>query len=355
MPTSRQKMKGNAENPAADAVENFFETKTIIMKKIIFLQLLLFTSLIVFSQSTRQAPPVWGHYKKLSAYSAKPTKGMEAFDTLHFILAPGETRVENIERSSGPSEEKIKAPESKCDPAACQPGELIGNGRKRAPYYLGAAEKFLIPDFPANSSPQTRAELDYLLQLQQQRSEEDVRASMFYAGVYYRTSVQPGDNDHKRFQRNLFHIGRSIGTWFNADSLPITAALVANVWKDAEYYIWKYKNYFIRIRPYRRESKLQNLEETNWAAYPSGHATNSYVNAYLYSELLPEFSSFFIKDAYDMAHSREIIGVHYPSDSESGRVLAWQMIKRLMSCEKFRKDFEAAKAEIKKVKGQKGF
>jgi len=137
--------------------------------------------------------------------------------------------------------------------------------------------------------------------------------------------------------------------------LPLTAALAANVWKDAEYLIWKYKNYFIRIRPYKLEPALQNLEETNWAAYPSGHATNSYVNAYLYSELLPEFSSFFIKDAYDMAHSREIIGVHYPSDSESGRVVAWQLIKRLLSNEKFKKDFEAAKIEVEKIKKQKGF
>ena len=333
----------------------FFETKTITMKKIIFLQLLLFTTLFVFSQSIKQTPPTWGHYKKLAGYSAKPTKGMESFDTLHFVLAPGETRVEHIERSGGPSVEKPKAPESKCDPATCQPGEVIGNGKKRAPYYLSTTEKFFIPDFPANSSSQTRAELNYLLQLQTQRSEEDVRASMFYAGVYYKTSIKPGDNDYRKFQRNLFHIGRSIGTWFNADSLPLTAVLAANVWKDAEYIIWKYKNYFIRIRPYKLEPALQNLEETNWAAYPSGHATNSYVNAYLYSELLPEFSSFFMKDAYDMAHSREILGVHYPSDSESGRVLAWQLVKRLLSNEKFKKDFTAAKEEIIKVKNQKGF
>jgi acid phosphatase (class A) len=325
------------------------------MKRIIFLQLLLLTTLVVFSQSAKRVPPAWGHYKKLSAYSAKPTTGMEAFDTLHFILSAGETRVEQIERSGGPYEKKTNAFESKYDPATRQQGELIGNGKKRAPYYLNTTEKFFIPDFPSNSSPQTRAELDYLLQLQAQRSEEDVRASMFYAGVYYRTSIQPGNNDYKKFQRNLFHIGRSVGTWFNADSLPLTAALAANVWKDAEYLIWKYKNYFIRIRPYKLEPALKNLEETNWAAYPSGHATNSYVNAYLYSELLPEFSSFFIKDAYDMAHSREIIGVHYPSDSESGRVLAWQLVKRLLSNEKFKKDFEVAKEEIIKVKNQKGF
>jgi len=302
------------------------------MKKTTLIFLSLFASILSFSQSTKE-PSAWGHYKRLLSYSVSSAKNQEALDTLHFVLAPGETRVTDLNKIDS----------------------LIGNGRKRAPYYLSTAEKFSIPDFPANSSAQTRAELDYLLQLQQQRSEEDVRASLFYAGVYYRTSIQPREKDYAKFQRNLFHIGRSIGTWFNADSLPLTAALVANVWKDAEYIIWKYKNYFIRIRPYKLEPRLKNLEETNWAAYPSGHATNSYVNAYLYSELLPEFSSFFIKDAYDMAHSREIIGVHYPSDSESGRILAWQIVQRLLATEKFKKDFAAAKDEIKKVKDKKGF
>ena len=324
------------------------------MKKILLSPLPLLSALFVLSQDIKQAPAPWGHYKKLSSYSTRAATGREAFDSLHFVLAAGETKVGYIERVGGPSD-KTKARESMSGPATHPTGDLIGNGRKRVPYYLGTTEKFFIPDFPANSSAQTRAELDYLLQLQAQRSEEDVRASLFYAGVYYRTSIQPSDADYKKFQRNLFHVGRSIGTWFNADSLPLTATLVANVWKDAEYLIWKYKNYFIRIRPYKLEPKLKNLEETNWAAYPSGHATNSYVNAYLYSELLPEFGSFFIKDAYDMAHSREIIGVHYPSDSESGRVLAWQLVKRLLTIEKFKKDFEAAKEEIEKAKTQKGF
>jgi acid phosphatase (class A) len=317
------------------------------MKKIILTKLLLLTiSLAVFSQqnSNVKPPPAWGQYKKLSAYSPEPSKGMEFFDTLLFVLAPGEKRIMEIERGGGnePSPAKVVM-------------DLVINGIRKVPYYLSKLEKFEIADPPANSSPQTRAELDYLLQLQQQRSEEDIRASTFYASVYYNVGVRPGDNEYARHRRNLFHVGRSIGTWFNADSLPLTATLVANVWQDASYYIWKYKNYFLRIRPCKLEPKVKNTEETNWAAYPSGHATNSYVNAYLFSELIPEFSSFFVKDAYDMAHSREIIGVHYPSDSESGRLLAYQLVQRLLLKETFKKDFDAAKEEINKVKTTKGF
>src|SRR4030095_9007421 len=99
--------------------------KTIAMKKIIFLPLLLFTTLIAFSQN-KQVPPAWGHYKKISSFSPSPIKGMEPSDTLHLLLATRKKKVKAIERNSGPSIEKLKAPESKCDPAACQPGELIG-------------------------------------------------------------------------------------------------------------------------------------------------------------------------------------------------------------------------------------
>ena len=141
----------------------------------------------------------------------------------------------------------------------------------------------------------------------------------------------------------------------NIHELFLLTTTAKKFFEHAEFYIWKYKNYFLRIRPYKLDEKINNLEETNWAAYPSGHATNSYVNAYLYSELIPEFSGFFLKDAYDMAHSREIIGVHYPSDSESGRLLAYQLVKRLLKNEKFKKDFDAAKLEIEKIKSTKGF
>lgn len=299
--------------------------------------------------------PARGHYSKLAKYSATPQKGNEKIDALRFQSESSTTAMPEKEQASGPNESsKVKAPASACDPEACQ-SEVIGNGRKRTPYYLSGKEKLKVAEPPANSSAQTRAELDYLLQLQSQRTDEDVRASLFYAGVYYRTGIQSADPAYTTFRRYLFHIGRSIGTWFHPDSLPLTAELAANVWKDTEYNIWKYKNCFMRIRPYKLELRLENKEETNWAAYPSGHATNSYMNAFLFASLIPEFSDFFMKDAYDMAHSREIIGVHYPSDSESGRQLAYEVLQQLKKSEQFRKDWNAAKEEIKKIRASKGF
>jgi acid phosphatase (class A) len=327
--------------------------------KLVFLILMLFAGPALFSQGQStpgniSIPAARGHYKKLMTYSGTPVNGKERFDSLRFELADPSQRILTLDNGKKEVAAR-KVPESKCDPEACQPAAIFANGRKRLPHYLKGDELYNIPEPPANSSPQTRAELDYLLQLQSQRTEEDKRASAYYAGVYYRTSVTSADADYPAMSRNLFHIGRSIGTWFHPDSIPLTAQLVANVWKDTEYVIWKYKNYFLRIRPYKLEPALENLEETNWAAYPSGHATNSYVNAYLYQRLIPEFSDIFFKDAYDMAHSREIIGVHYPSDSESGRILAWQVVDLLFQNKEFLADLEKVNAELRAAKLHKGF
>lgn len=256
---------------------------------------------------------VRGHYKQLRDFNPKAKSLNEAIDTLTFPFNPitAEKRL------------------------SLKPIYLIGS----------SPDDFQIPEPPANSSEQTLAELNYLLNLQKERLADDVNSALYKAGVFYNLRITPTDSAYEQNKKNLFYIGRSIGTWFNPDNLPLTADLMAKVWQDASYFIWTFKYKYLRVRPYVLEPALNNLEETNWAAYPSGHAANSYINAYIYRELAPEFSDVFIKDAYDMAHSREIIGVHFPSDSEASRILAQQFVETLFRKEKFLKDFEEVKEE----------
>jgi acid phosphatase (class A) len=276
--------------------------------------ILLFAALFAVSfvlTNNKELTPARGHYKQLQTYSGKPASSNLEIDQQKFPF----------DATSAEKRLSIK------------------------PYYLSHTVDFKIPDPPANSSEQTRAELNYLLALQNQRTDDQVRAALNMAGIYYNIRVKPSDSTYAQYRKNLFHIGRSIGTWFSPDNLPATADFMARVWQDASYYIWFYKYKFLRVRPYVLEPALQNLEETNWAAYPSGHSANSYVNAHVYSELASEFTDVFLKDAYDMAHSREIIGVHYPSDSEASRVFARRLVNELFKNEKFLKDFELVKKE----------
>jgi acid phosphatase (class A) len=283
------------------------------MKKLLLLTLLVGgLQTIVVGQSPINNDVARGHYKQLNNYSGQ-VDGKQAIDTLFFIYD----------------------------------ATLAEKRLSLKPHYLTTiTEKdFTLPDVPANSAARTRAELNYLLALQQQRTELDVNTSLFMAKVYYNPRLKPEDANYKTYRNNLFFIGRSVGTWFNAQNLPQTANLMAKVWQDASYFIWLFKYKYARVRPYILEPALNNLEETNWPAYPSGHAANSYINAYIYSVLAPVFSDVFLKDAYDMAHSREILGVHYPSDSESSRLLAQQFVSMLFKNKEFLQDFDKVKAE----------
>lgn len=284
------------------------------MKRIFGTLILLTLFTTSHSQKIQRAlTPARGHYKQLSTFSLKPKSANEEIDKQRFI-----TDKETIERRISLS-----------------------------PVYLKnvKVDDFKIPDVPANSSEQTRAEINYLLALQNSRTDEEVRASLYMADIYYNLRVMPGDSTYTKYRRNLFHIGSSIGSWFNPDDLPVTANLIASVWRDASYFMWSLKFKYARIRPVFIDSDVKNLQETDWAAYPSGHASNSYINAYIYQELAPEFTDVFIKDAYDMAHSREILGVHYPSDSESARIFARQFVNMLFQNPEFLKDFELVKKE----------
>lgn len=284
------------------------------MKRVPGILILLALVTISYGQKIqRSLTPARGHYKQLSAFSPKAKSPNEEIDKQKFI-----TDQETVERR-----------------LSLTPVYLINV----------KVDDFKIPDVPANSSDQTRAEINYLLALQNSRTDEEVRASLYMADIYYNLRVKPEDPTYKRYRSNLFHIGSSIGSWFNPDNMPVTADVMANVWRDASHFIWALKFKYARIRPVFIDADIKNLQETDWAAYPSGHASNSYINAYIYQELAPEFTDVFIKDAYDMAHSREIIGVHYPSDSESARIFARQFVNMLFQNDKFLKDFEAVKKE----------
>ena len=290
------------------------------MKYLLKIFLLLIISVNTYAQkNARPFTPISGHYKELAKLSGNaipdssdrkqfPLEGLSPKNALKLLLKPV--------------------------------------------YLLHPVSEFRLPDFPANSSAQTKAEIEFLLKLQvTARSEEKVKESLAFANIYYDVFVKPTDSTYNRFQKNLFHIGRQL-PYFTPEKLPITAKLMTKIWSDCTYYFWALKFQYNRTRPYMLDSRIKNLNNTNFQAYPSGHASTSYVAAYIYQELMPEQTDLFVKNAYDMAYSRELIGVHYPSDSEAGRIFARQFVNYLLENPQFQKDLAEAKMEIESVKKQ---
>jgi acid phosphatase (class A) len=207
------------------------------------------------------------------------------------------------------------------------------------PFYLQniSVNDFKLPDPPANSSDQTRAELNYLLYLQHNRSSEDISESLYMSNNPDTPSA----------------IGQALGYWVEPQKLPLTDSLMDKVSQDGNFFLWSFKFKYARVRPYILEPKIHDLEESLASSYPSGHVTYAYINAYIYQELAPEFSDYFIAKAYIMSHARQVIGVHYPSDCEGSRIFARQFVNMLFENEKFRQDFEKVKKEWASKKNEK--
>jgi acid phosphatase (class A) len=290
-------------------------------KAIINLSLACIFSVNIFAQKVilPTLTPISGHYKELAKLSGKPKP--DSSDRKQFPL----------EILSSKNALKLN---------------LVPQ------YLILPASEFKLPDFPANSSEQTKAEIEFLLKLQASaRSEEKVKESLAFANVYYDVFVKPADASYDLMQRNLFHIGRQL-PWFTPQNLPLTAKMMTKVWSDCTYYFWALKFQYNRTRPYMLDARIKNLNDTKFQAYPSGHASASYVAAFVYQELVPESKDLFVKNAFDMAYSREIIGVHYPSDSEAGRIFARQFVNELLKNEAFQKELIAVKKEILSVKNK---
>ncbi|MEL6252532.1 MAG: phosphatase PAP2 family protein [Bacteroidota bacterium] len=205
--------------------------------------------------------------------------------------------------------------------------------------------------YPANSSDQTQAELEFLLAWQNKRTEKEIKRSKeFLAPIGYWPHIDILEN-HERYQKNrehLFYEGRAVmGAQVNAENYPATAHLLAGVTKDMRVMEFAVKFHLLRPRPYHLDKRLQALANMSSPSFASGHTLWAYIQAYTWSELIPEKRIDFLNIAYEVGESREIMGIHYPSDEEASRVLAHKMLSLMWENPEFQKDFEAAKSEWK--------
>lgn len=216
------------------------------------------------------------------------------------------------------------------------------------PHYMTAPlSAFTALTPPANSSPQTRAELDYLLKLQASRTAEEQAWCEQLAGIYYHPLiVNPADTRFGANRDNLFFVGRGLGPQFSQRHLPKTADLLARVYHDAMIQVVELKLHYARPRPHHLEARLRAEDaRIPHGSYPSGHSFASYLNAEILARLAPGSTEMLFASARDMAWSRELLGVHYPSDSEAGRIFARDFARLLFDNVPFRRDFAAVQQE----------
>lgn len=98
---------------------------------------------------------------------------------------------------------------------------------------------------------------------------------------------------------------------------PLTASIVLDL-----------KAKYARTRANDVDPSLKTAIPVPWhKAYPSGHATQSFITALAFANVFPEKSDAFMRLAAKVAINREIAGLHYTSDSDVGAILAEQIWK----------------------------
>ncbi|MFK7813468.1 MAG: phosphatase PAP2 family protein [Maribacter sp.] len=291
------------------------------MQKTLLL-LLLVQSATIFAQSLHPLESVTNHYEDFQKLSATPSAERAALDSINYL------------------------------PSSYSPVALLY--MMLSPAYLSEGQINALKNsvkHPANSSDQTKAELNYLLDWEGKRTKaQEVRTAEVLAPVGYwpHVNVMKDNEGYEENRRHLFFEGRTVlGNECTPDNYPATTKLLEGITKDMRIMEFTVKYHLLRPRPYHLEPKLKPLAIMSSPSFASGHTLWAYIHAFAWSELMPAKRKQFLDLAYEIGESREIMGIHYPSDDEAARVLAHGMLSAMWSNPVFMKDFKAAKLEWK--------
>lgn len=244
------------------------------MKKM-FLLFVLLTTGYSFSQSLYPLESAKNHYAELQKLDGNPSSDRSSLDALSFT------------------------PD--------QYNSVALTYTLMAPAYLTGNQVEALKNsvhFPANSSEQTRAELDFLLEWQEKRTPEQVhRTSKVLAPIGYWPHIN-AKKDHERYQRNakdLMFEGREVlGEQCSASNYPATFKLLQGVTKDMRIMEFTVKYHLLRARPYVLEPKLKPLQIMGSPSFASGHTLWAYIQAFIWSELVPAKRQQFLDLAYEI-------------------------------------------------------
>lgn len=212
----------------------------------------------------------------------------------------------------------------------------------RTAYYINASilnVSDLLPDPPAVGSRANDAELSELHRIEQQRTPGQI------------AKAQADDAEE-----DMFVFKTVLGQGFTPQALPMTAALGAHVKNEQSVAGGELKRHFQRPRPYQTDSTLHPVCTIKPTAdsYPSGHSLTGYLEALTLSELVPEKRSEILARADEYARNRVICGVHYPSDTEASRRVAYAIFGFMLATPRFQQDLAAAREELRKDLGFAG-
>lgn len=220
----------------------------------------------------------------------------------------------------------------------------------------------LLPPALAADSALQKQDMAAVLAMQQARTPELIKRAQ-------------ADRDFQGFATVL-------GAKFTADAIPMAAAFIRKATGETSAMVDRVKDCWQRPRPFIVSKDVQTAEnaghnmmtkpgavvkneapheagspckavETPVASYsyPSGAANNGLTAGILLAQMVPEKRSEIFARAWEFGENRIVLGLHFPSDIEAGRLNATAMIAVMMQNPAFKADLAAARTEVRGVLG----
>ncbi len=191
----------------------------------------------------------------------------------------------------------------------------------------------VLPPPPANDSPREAAEIAELKDIAAHHTPADFAAATADA------NDQTGD-----------WFAAAIGPGFDFAKLPATAHLLADIGGTVGAISKDAKDYFHRDRPWIVITGLQTCTPVTPGpaptSYPSGHATIGFAMGVTLAHLMPDKAQAILARANLFAERRLVCGFHFRSDIAAGETLGTVIAVALLQSPDFRKDYDAAAAEL---------
>jgi acid phosphatase (class A) len=191
----------------------------------------------------------------------------------------------------------------------------------------------LLPPPPAAGSAAARRDLQGVLAVQADRTPTEVAAAQ-------------ADRLH-----SVFRFADVFGPTFQPEKLPHTAAFFARVVAYDKGEVKAVKQFWHHPRPALASHAVHPLSQEqpdDWS-YPSGHSTLGYTEAVLLANMVPERRAAIFARADLYAQHRIVMGVHFPSDVEAGRLAGTALGGQLLTDPAWHADYSAARAELRQA------
>lgn len=219
----------------------------------------------------------------------------------------------------------------------------------------------LLPPPPGEESPEQQADLAAVLEAQ-------------------RAAHADGSIAHA-----LADVQQSCGRFSDALGYDLTSAATAKVLafldqtaRQGAVISVPAKRYWKRTRPYAYSTEVERLgdispqwstnpefnmagklspdrqkaaDELAHSSYPSGHATFAIECAILLAEMVPERRAALFARNLDYDHSRMVVGAHFPTDLEAGRIAGTVAASLLLQNPAVRRDLAQARSSLRATLG----